>query len=36
VISQFIGDGVVMYEQEADGTMNEYNAIPVVWLLKFH
>ncbi len=28
VVSQFVGDGVVMYEQEASGTMNEYNAIP--------
>lgn len=28
VVSQFIGDGVVMYEQESDGTMNSYNAIP--------
>jgi carboxyl-terminal processing protease len=28
VVSQFVGDGVVMYEQEGDGTMNTYNAIP--------
>lgn len=28
VVSQFVGDGVVMYEQEASGTMNEYNALP--------
>ena len=28
VVSQFIGNGVVMYEQESDGTMNSYNAIP--------
>ncbi len=28
VVSQFIDNGVVMYEQEADGTMNEYKAIP--------
>ncbi|MEA5078938.1 MAG: S41 family peptidase [Anaerolineaceae bacterium] len=28
VVSQFVGDGVVMYEEEASGTMNEYNAIP--------
>ena len=28
VVSQFIGSGVVLYEQEGDGTMNTYNAIP--------
>jgi len=28
VVSQFIGDGVVMYEQEGSGIMNEYKAIP--------
>ncbi len=28
VVSQFVGDGVVMYEEEGNGTMNEYNAIP--------
>ena len=28
VVSQFIDSGVVMYEQESDGTMNSYNAIP--------
>jgi carboxyl-terminal processing protease len=27
VVSQFIGSGVVLYEQEGDGTMNTYNAI---------
>lgn len=28
VVSQFIDNGVVMYEEESDGTMNSYNAIP--------
>lgn len=28
VISQFINSGVVMYEQQGDGTMNSYNATP--------
>jgi carboxyl-terminal processing protease len=28
VVSQFVGSGVVVYEQESNGTMNSYNAIP--------
>jgi carboxyl-terminal processing protease len=28
VVSQFVGDGVVMYEQQGDGTINTYKAIP--------
>lgn len=28
VVSQFVGEGVVMYEQQGDGTINTYNAIP--------
>ena len=28
VVSQFIGDGVVMYEEQSNGQMDAYNAIP--------
>lgn len=28
VVSQFVGEGVVMYEQQGNGTMDEYKAIP--------